>query len=98
MKYLDYQLMSKEIKNKIIPKLRFPEFVNEDEWEDKKLGVIGEPLMCKRIFKEQTASNTKNGIPFYKIGTFGREADAYISEELYNDFKSRYSFPKWKIR
>src|SRR5690242_1784823 len=86
--------MSKETKNKMVPEFRFPEFVDEGEWEDRKLGDIGESLMCKRVFKEQTFSDCKNGIPFYKIGTFGHEADAYISEELYQDFKSKYSFPK----
>jgi len=76
-----------------VPKFRFPEFRNNGEWVEKKLGAIGEPLMCKRIFKEQTTSNPKDGIPFYKIGTFGRTADSYIPQELYNDFKSKYSFP-----
>jgi type I restriction enzyme S subunit len=85
--------MSKERKNMIVPKLRFPEFRNDGEWEEKRLGEIGEPLMCKRIFKEQTTANPKNAIPFYKIGTFGREADSYISIDLYNDYKSKYSFP-----
>gem|GEM_PF-6751087 len=50
--------------------------------------------MCKRIFKEETTSNPNNGIPFYKIGTFGRLADAYISKEIYEEYKSKYSFPK----
>jgi type I restriction enzyme S subunit len=85
--------MSKERKNMIVPKLRFPEFRNDGEWEEKRLGEIGEPLMCKRIFKEQTTANPQNAIPFYKIGTFGREADSYISIDLYNDYKSKYSFP-----
>ncbi|RCR70128.1 restriction endonuclease subunit S [Larkinella punicea] len=80
--------------NKILPELRFPEFENEGEWRKKKLEAIGEPLMCKRIFKEQTTSNPKNGIPFYKIGTFGQEPDSYISQELYEEYKSKYSFPK----
>ncbi len=84
--------MSKEKKR--IPELRFPEFVNDGDWEIKKLGEIGDPLMCKRVFKEQTTTNSENGIPFYKIGTFGRKADAYISIELYNDFKEKFSFPK----
>lgn len=79
---------------KLIPELRFPEFVNEAKWEEKKLGEIGEPLMCKRILKEQTTTNPKNGIPFYKIGTFGKEADAYIPIELFEDFKNKFSFPK----
>ena len=81
-------------KKKLIPELRFPEFKNEGEWLHKKLGEIGEPLMCKRILKEQTTTNSKNGIPFYKIGTFGKEADAYIPIELFEEFKNKYSFPK----
>lgn len=84
--------MSKE--KKLIPELRFPEFVKGGKWEEKKLGAIGEPLMCKRIFKEQTTIDPKNGIPFYKIGTFGRIADSYISQKLYEKYKSEYSFPK----
>ncbi|WP_083578253.1 restriction endonuclease subunit S [Tangfeifania diversioriginum] len=83
--------MSKE--NKIIPELRFPEFVKDVEWVKKKLGDIGEPLMCKRIFKEQTTSNPENGIPFYKIGTFGKQADSYIPVDLYNEYKNKYNFP-----
>lgn len=42
--------------------------------------------MCKRIMKEQT--NNIGGVPFYKIGTFGKVADAYISQELYEDYKT----------
>jgi len=76
-----------------VPKVRFPEFEGEGEWVEKKLGEIGEPLMCKRIFKDQTTPNPENGIPFYKIGTFGRDADAYIPEALYNEYKNKYNFP-----
>lgn len=57
----------------------------------KKMSEIGDVCMCKRIMKEQT--NNIGGIPFYKIGTFGKVADAYISRELYEDYKSRFSFP-----
>ena len=77
-----------------LPKIRFPEFVEDGDWVEEVLGKIGEPLMCKRIFKEQTTSNSSNGIPFYKIGTFGRKPDAYIPIDLYNDYKNKYSFPK----
>lgn len=62
-----------------------------NDWEVKRLGEIGLPKMCKRIFKEET---TTKGIPFYKIGTFGKVADAYISEEKFNDYKQKYSYPK----
>lgn len=60
--------------------------------ELKMLGDIGEVRMCKRILKEQTSSNGE--IPFYKIGTFGKEADAYISKELFDEYRSKYSYPK----
>lgn len=86
--------MSKNNENKLVPKLRFPEFVKDDAWDVNKLGVIGEPQMCKRIFKEETTNNATNGIPFYKIGTFGGVADSYISKEIYNEYKNKYSFPK----
>ena len=76
-----------------VPNYRFPEFEDDGEWVEKKLGSIGEPLMCKRIFKEQTTPNPENGIPFYKIGTFGKEPDSYIPVELYEEFKSKYNFP-----
>ena len=56
------------------------------------LGDIGSICMCKRILKSQT--NTVSGVPFYKIGTFGKEADAYISQEIFNEYRSKYSFPK----
>jgi type I restriction enzyme S subunit len=44
------------------------------EW--KTMGEVGKVSMCKRIFKEQTT--TEGDIPFYKIGTFGKEPDAFI--------------------
>lgn len=81
-------------KGEIVPKVRFPEFEDDGEWVEKKLGQIGVPLMCKRIFKDQTTPNSENRIPFYKIGTFGKEPDSYIAPELYKEFKSKYNFPK----
>ena len=56
------------------------------------LGDIGPICMCKRILKSQT--NTIEGVPFYKIGTFGKKADAYISKETFDEYRSKYSFPK----
>ena len=63
-----------------------------ENWKDKKLGNVGKVCMCKRIFAHQT-SNTGE-VPFFKIGTFGKEADAYISKELYEDYKQRFSYPQ----
>lgn len=47
--------------------------------------------MCKRIFKEQTSE--KGEVPFYKIGTFGAEPDAFISRNLFEKYKKNYSYP-----
>ncbi|ASP46681.1 restriction endonuclease subunit S [Cognaticolwellia beringensis] len=56
------------------------------------VGEIGKVSMCKRILKQQTS--TVGDIPFYKIGTFGKAANAYISNDVYQEFKQKYSFPK----
>ena len=64
-------------------------FGDEVEW--RPLGEIGRVCMCKRIMKNETSPSGE--VPFYKIGTFGKKADAFISRELYNDYKNRYSFP-----
>ena len=57
-----------------------------------ELGDVGPVRMCKRILKNQTAS--AGDIPFYKIGTFGKKPDAYISNELFQEYKQKYSYPK----
>jgi len=79
--------MSKE---ELLPELRFEEF--SAVWEKRTLGELGNVAMNKRIFKNQTSE--KGEIPFYKIGTFGKEPDAYISRELFDEYKSKYSYPK----
>ena len=72
-----------------VPNLRFPEF--QGEWEKCKLGDLCNVLMCKRILASQT--NTEEGVPFYKIGTIGNAPDAYISKELFDDYKTKYNYP-----
>lgn len=62
------------------------------DWKIKRLGAIGEVEMCKRIFSYETKKS--GSIPFYKIGTFGKEANAFISKELYRNYRQRFSFPK----
>lgn len=61
-------------------------------WEQRKLGDIGSVSMCRRIFKDQTSET--GDIPFYKIGTFGGEPDAFISTELFEEYKAKYPYPK----
>jgi len=63
-----------------------------DGWEEKSLGEIGKVSMCKRVLKKDTTPHGE--IPFYKIGTFGKKADAFIPQKVYNEFTSKYSFPK----
>ena len=60
--------------------------------EYKYLGDIGSICMCKRIMKNQTSAD--GDVPFYKIGTFGGKANAYISIELFEEYKEKYSYPK----
>ncbi len=55
------------------------------------LGNIGEVCMCKRILKQQTSE--KGDVPFYKIGTFGKVPNSFISKELFNKYKEKYNYP-----
>ena len=73
-----------------VPEIRFRGFT--DPWEQRKLGEVGSVSMCRRIFKEQTSES--GDIPFYKIGTFGGQPDAYISRELFAEYKAKYPYPK----
>ena len=65
-------------------------------WEQRKFGDVGSVSMCKRIFKNETSDG--GDIPFYKIGTFGGEPDAYISRELFEEYKKKFSLVIDKIR
>lgn len=65
---------------------------SECEWRTIRLGDIGKISMCKRIMKSETSPD--GDIPFYKIGTFGGEPNAYISKDTFEKYKSLYSFPK----
>ena len=72
------------------PSIRFKGF--SEDWEQRKFGDVGSVSMCKRIFKDETTN--EGDVPFFKIGTFGGEPDAYISSELYEEYKSKYPYPK----
>jgi type I restriction enzyme S subunit len=89
-KGLMQQLFPRE--GQALPSLRFPEFHNGGSWAEKTLGEIADILMCKRIFSEET--NDRGGVPFYKIGTLGGKPDAFISGELFKEYKSKYNYPR----
>ncbi|MDK4461262.1 restriction endonuclease subunit S [Enterococcus faecium] len=73
-----------------VPEIRFPGFT--EDWEQRKLGDLGSVAMNKRIFKDQTSDNGE--VPFFKIGTFGSHPDAFISRELFEEYKSKYPYPE----
>ena len=62
-----------------------------EDWEIITLGQVGNVSMCKRIMKDETTETGE--VPFYKIGTFGGEPDAYISKEKFEIYKNKYSYP-----
>ena len=73
-----------------VPEIRFDGF--EGDWKEKTLGSLGSVAMNKRIFKNETSEN--GDIPFYKIGTFGGTADAFISKEKFQEYKEKYPYPE----
>jgi len=83
-----YTAAKRELQN--VPDLRFDGFT--EPWTRRKLGEVGTVQMCRRIFKEETAAN--GDVPFYKIGTFGGQPDAFISRELFDSYKAKYPYPK----
>ena len=62
------------------------------DWTPMQLKDLGYIQMCRRIFQSQTKAY--GAIPFYKISTFGGKADAYISQELYEQYKALYPYPE----
>lgn len=68
------------------PQLRFPEFTGG--WRKKRLGEIGSAAMCKRIFKNQTKPS--GDVPFYTIGTFGKNPSAFIDKRLFDEYVGKY--------
>ena len=89
--YYRDMLLSEDYLNKISKKLDSLSVENQ-ELHLTTLGEVGKVSMCRRILKNQTTSNGE--VPFYKIGTFGKKADSFISKSLFEEYKSRYSFPK----
>lgn len=72
------------------PEIRFAGF--SEPWIKLSLADLGRICMCKRILKSQTSESGE--VPFYKIGTFGKTPDAYISKELFEEYRRLYNFPK----
>lgn len=91
------QLLKKSMLTKMFPKdgahvpeIRFQGF--HGDWVQHQFRDVGSVAMCKRVFKDETSD--KGDIPFFKIGTFGGNPDAYISRELFDEYKSKYPYPE----
>ncbi|HGZ2537959.1 TPA: restriction endonuclease subunit S [Yersinia enterocolitica] len=72
-----------------VPEIRFKGF--SEEWENLTLGDLGSVAMNKRIFKHQTTIT--GDVPFFKIGTFGKQPDAFINKALFDEYKAKYPYP-----
>ncbi|MFA9464184.1 MAG: restriction endonuclease subunit S [Velocimicrobium sp.] len=66
--------------------------IYHEDWKHMQLKDLGYIQMCRRIFQNQTKNH--GAIPFYKISTFGRKADAYISKKLYEKYRALYPYPE----
>ena len=84
------QIKKALMRDLLTSKIRLTGFT--DTWKILKLGEVGKVSMCKRIFQSETLFS--GDIPFFKIGTFGKAPDAFISKEIYQEYKNKYSFPK----
>ena len=80
--------MSKEVKNMLVPKLRFPEFQN-DEWKETTLGAIAELIDERAGTNEYTLMSVTSGIGLVsQKEKFGREIAG-------NQYKNYYVIRKW---
>ena len=79
--------MSKNNENKLVPKLRFPEFQNEDDWRVDEVGNVfdvtrGYVLSMNLVSEEQTESNP---YPVYSSQTKNKGLAGYYKDFLYED-------------
>lgn len=80
------------------PKFRFPEFKNDEDWEEVIIDDYFEVCSSKRVLQKDWKDD---GVPFYrtrelvslsKNEPFGSEI--YISEELFSTLSKKYGIPK----
>ena len=64
-----------------LPKLRFPEFINDGAWEEKTLGEISFSIFDGT---HQTPKYTEEGIPFFSVeNLISKNKNKFISKEDY---------------
>lgn len=82
--------MSKNEKTALVPKLRFPEFLDDCEWQEKKLGEIGDVYKGKGISK---ADIDEDGVT--KCIRYGELYTTY--SEIIKDVYSKTNVPIAKL-
>jgi len=84
-------------KGRLIPELRFPEFLTDGNWEERFIEEFFSVGSSKRVLQEDW---TNNGVPFYrtrelvslsKNEPFGSEI--FISEKLFLEISEKYGIP-----
>jgi len=89
--------MTGSIKRGWVPKLRFPEFRDAGEWDQKLIEDFFDVGSSKRVLQQDW---TTQGVPFYrtrelvslsKKEPFGSEI--FISEELFREISENYGLP-----
>ncbi len=94
-KGLMQQLFPRE--GETVPRLRFPEFLEVGEWEEKVIEDFFDVGSSKRVLQDDW---TTQGVPFYrtrelvslsKNESFGSEI--FISEELFREISVKYGLP-----
>lgn len=79
--------MRNNSENKLVPKLRFPEFKNCKKWEGKKLGEVAKFLKGKGISKSDVIENGK--LPCIRYGQLYTHYKETINEVIsYTDLSS----------
>ena len=81
-------------KKKLIPEFRFPEFKNEEEWEENVLSNITDAIFDGT---HQTPTYTESGVPFFSVENIvSGNKNKFISKEDYEVATNRNK-PEKKI-
>jgi type I restriction enzyme, S subunit len=99
-KYLVYQLMkNKNVKNKLVPQLRFPEFQNTEGWVEMPLSNVAKLITEKTGGKSYTLMSVTAGIGLVsQIEKFGREIAGEAYKNYYVIKKGDFAYNKSSVK
>lgn len=86
-------MKSKELKN--IPELRFPEFLNDGEWEEKELRNL---ITYFKGFAFQSKDYTSNGRRIVRVSDMGFDYIKDKTNAIYINEQKANEFEKWKLQ